>query len=401
MSDLPEDIVRDIAAIARIDAVPSLLRVICQTTGMGFAAVARVTDGSWTACAVQDEIAFGLPAGGQLEIGSTLCRESRAALKPIAIDHVAIDPVYRDHDTPRIYGFQSYISVPIVLADGSYFGNLCAIDPKPAKVSDDRTVNLFTLFAELIAVHLESDRKRQVDQSALLDERATGELREQFIAVLGHDLRTPLAAVSALTQLLQRQSDEPAKVLTIAQRIATNTRRMAALIDDVLDFARGRLGGGFGVELAEVPDLAGALHDVVDELRDTHPQRTLEAAIDIRGSVRCDRGRLQQLVANLLGNALSHGSPTAPVRFTASTEADAVVLAVHNHGEPIPPHSLRQVFSPFWRRSTAGARDGLGLGLFICAQIVSAHRGTLEVSSSADDGTRFVVRLPIESAVAG
>jgi GAF domain-containing protein len=192
MDDSDEAIARDVATIGRIGAVPSMLRVICKNTGLGFAAVARVTEGTWTACAVQDDIQFGLLPGGQLNVHTTLCSESRAMRRPVVIDHASTDPVYREHHTPRIYNIESYISVPIILPNGDYFGNLCAIDPRPAMISDARTLTMFTLFAELIALQLESENERSATEAALLTERTTAELREQFIAVLGHDLRNPL-----------------------------------------------------------------------------------------------------------------------------------------------------------------------------------------------------------------
>ena len=136
MDDSPDAIRRDVEAVGRISSVPSLLKIICRNTGMGFAAVARVTDGTWTACAVQDDIQFGLLPGGQLDVRTTLCIEARAARKPVVIDHASADPVYRNHHTPRLYNIESYISVPIVRPDGEYFGNLCAIDPRPLRVSD-------------------------------------------------------------------------------------------------------------------------------------------------------------------------------------------------------------------------------------------------------------------------
>jgi signal transduction histidine kinase len=394
MGDSAEEIADDVAMVGRIDAVPSLLRVICQSTGMGFAAVARVTDGTWTACAVQDDIAFGLAPGGQLDVDTTLCKESRQARAPVVIDHASLDPAYAAHHTPQLYGIESYISVPIVLSDGAYFGNLCAIDPRPAKVSEPRIVAMFTLFADLIGVHLENERQRQIERAAFLDEKAAGELREQFIAVLGHDLRSPLAAIQASAQLLVRPGADPARVPAIAGRIGGSAKRMAALIDDVLDFARGRLGGGFGVTLTDTDDLGATLADLVAEVQASAPSRKVEVDIDIRHRVRCDRGRLQQLAANLLTNALIHGDAATPARFSARTDDRGFVLQVTNQGEPIPPNALSQVFAPFWRRATSNARDGLGLGLFICAQIVQAHGGTLEVVSSAEQGTTFTARLP-------
>jgi len=397
VDETANDIARDLAAVARIDSLAALLQVVCKTTSMGFAAVARVSDSSWTACAVHDEIGFGLKPGGQLEIGTTLCLESRAARAPVVIDHASIDPVYASHPTPRIYGIESYISVPIVLKSGEYFGNLCAIDPAPARPSRPEVLAMFELFANLIAMHLDDDRLRAAQARALLDEMATGQLRDQFIAVLGHDLRNPLAAVSASAALLLRASKDE-KVTVLAQRIATSSRRMAALIDDVLDLARGRLGGGIGIHLANVEDLGQALRDVVAELQAVHPGRSIDSQIWIDAGVKCDRSRIQQLATNLLANALTHGSATTPVVFSAVSQKGEFVLTVTNHGEPIPAESQARVFEPFWRSSASPARSGLGLGLFICAEIVKAHGGSLELTSSATAGTTFGARLPCVGA---
>jgi len=393
-SDDPQDIARDVAAVGRISAVPSLLKLICQNTGMGFAAVARVTDGTWTACAVQDDIQFGLAPGGQLDVQTTLCRESRAARQPVVIDHASQDPVYAGHHTPKLYKIESYISVPIVRPGGDYFGNLCAIDPRPRIVSDPRTVTMFTVFAELIALQLESeDHQREVEQALAL-ERATAELREQFIAVLGHDLRNPLAAVGATAELMVRSSAEP-QMVALGTRLRTTARRMSQLIDDVLDFARGRLGSGIGIEAREVPDLASYLRDVVAELREAHPERTVIERITIDRAVRCDRGRLQQLLSNLLGNALTYGAEGRPVVVSAAIDERTLVVTVANEGDPIAPENLALVFEPYWRPRTSKPGGGLGLGLYIGAQIVRAHGGELNVRSSADAGTVFEASLPI------
>jgi signal transduction histidine kinase len=394
--DSPSRIVEDVAAVARIDVVPSLLRIVCETTGMGFSAVARVTAGTWTACAVHDAIQFGLQPGGQLDVRTTLCRESRQARAPVVIEHASEDPQYKDHHTPRIYGIESYISVPIVLPDGTYFGNLCAIDRGPAKVSDPRVIGMFLGFAQLIAAQLANDRASALQQRALMNERAERELREQFIAILGHDLRGPLSGVLAGAEYLQRPAAGlDARAAAVATRIVSSARRMSALIDDILDFARGRLGGGFELRMADVHDVGDALREVAAEQQATHPTRELVVEIAAAHPVRCDRGRLQQLASNFLANALIHGSPATPVRLSAKVDDAWIVLTVTNEGEPIPEASLPHLFTPFWRRSQAGARQGLGLGLFICDQIVKAHGGTIEVISSADSGTTFAARLPI------
>jgi signal transduction histidine kinase len=393
MDDSAEAIARDIAAVGRISAVPSLLRLICQNTGMGFAAVARVTDGTWTACAVQDDIDFGLKTGGQLDVATTLCSESRAAREPVVIDHASLDPTYRDHHTPRIYNIESYISVPIIRPSGAYFGNLCAIDPKPAVVSDPRIVAMFTAFADLIAMQLESEERQTAAETALVDARATAELREQFIAVLGHDLRNPLSAVGATAQLLSRRT-EP-ELVRLGTRLGATTRRMSQLINDVLDLARSRLGAGMGVAMTETDSLAAALDDVVFELREAHPQRRIDADILIPRTVRCDTGRLQQLLSNLLGNALTYGAVDRPVRVNASIEGNELLLVVANEGTPIAPEDLVRVFEPYWRPLSSKPGGGLGLGLYICAQIATAHGGAMQVESSAESGTVFSARLPV------
>ena len=391
---LDPNLARDLEAVRRIDAVPSILRLICKNTGMGFAAVARVTDRDWTACAVQDEVNFGLGVGGQLDLQTTLCFESRNARATIVIDDFTQDPVYNGHHTSRIYNLGSYISVPIVLPDGSYFGNLCAIDAHPAQLSNQRTLGMFEVFADLIAIQLATEGRQMAAETALSSERENSSLREQFIAVLGHDLRNPLSAVMATAELLALRKNEP-DLVKIGQRLKSTSLRMARLIDDVMDFARGRLGSGIGVSIEQVDDLATALRVVVAEVREANPERVLADDIDLPTPVRCDRTRVQQLVSNLLGNAVTHGSEVLPIRVQARVVDAQIVLSVTNGGNVIQPETLSRVFEPYWRPASSKPGGGLGLGLYICKQIVSAHGGTLDVRSSEEEGTCFVAKLPI------
>jgi signal transduction histidine kinase len=394
MNDGPEDAAKALEAIGRIEVVPTLLAVLCETTGMRFSVVACVTDTTWTACAVQDEIGFGVKRGDQLAVNTTLCSESRAARIPIVIEHASADPLYHAHPAVKLYPIESHISVPIILSNGRYFGNLCAIDPSPAKVKEPRILSMFTRFASLIASQLETQLRHEQEHTALLDERAVGELREQFIAILGHDLRNPLQAVYAGCDLLEQKITDP-RLSAIASRIKTNVRRMSALIDDVLDFARGRLGGGLDVELTEVENINSGLMTVVQEVLDARGDCKIISNIDVGRPVRCDLGRLQQVASNLLTNAAMHGLPHSAIKITACADDDDLVLAVWNAGEPIPPESIDKIFQPFWRHSVSANRNGLGLGLHICSQIVRAHKGSISVTSSPEDGTQFTARLPL------
>ncbi|WP_066964569.1 GAF domain-containing protein [Rhizorhabdus dicambivorans] len=151
-----DDLQADIAAIQRIGCMSSMLELCCQVTGMGYAAVSRVTESSWIACAVRDEAGFGIAMGDELDVDTTICGEVRTGPRAILIDHVAEDPIFREHRTPRLYGFQSYISSPILRADGRLFGSLFAVDTAPAKLANSNAPNSFNLFARLIAMELDA-----------------------------------------------------------------------------------------------------------------------------------------------------------------------------------------------------------------------------------------------------
>jgi len=396
VSDSAEDIARDVAAVNRLAALPTLLEVLCDSTGMRFAAVARVSENTWTACLVKDEISFGVASGGQLELETTLCIESKRSSVPIVIEQASTDPRYRDHPAPKLYKFESYVSVPIVLSNGRYFGNLCAIDPAPAKVADPKILKMFTRFAALIGMLLDSEMARQEDQSALRGAHADNEVREQFIAILGHDLRNPLQAIYSAGVLLEKKITDPA-LQGVASRIRVSVKRMSCLINDLLDFARARLGEGMGVRVEEVEDIDAGLNAVVREFQDGQPERQILANISVTRKVRCDLGRVQQVASNLIGNALKHGAPEGTVKVSAQAEESDLVLNVWNAGEPISPENLDKICEPFWRHSSTGNREGLGLGLYICSEIVRAHGGTLSVTSTQESGTSFTARLPLDA----
>ena len=390
---MDSDFRADIDAVEAIAAVPTILNVVCRVTGMGFAAVARVTPQRWVCLAVNDEIAFGLKPGGELKVETTICHEVRQARDAVVIDHVAEDEVFCKHHTPATYGFQSYISMPIFLKDGSFYGTLCAIDPRPAKLKNPAVIGMFKLFAELIAFHLEAGHRLASAQADLHDARATSLLREQFIAVLGHDLRNPLASIAAGTRLMQKTKLED-KAVTILDMMGKSVARMSALIDNVMDFARGRLGSGLAVMRTAEP-LAPALQHVVDELRSAYPDRRIEAAFDLARPVQVDRERVAQLLSNLLGNALVYGAEGEPVRVSVSTTATDFALSVSNTGPAIPPETMQRLFQPFARGDVRPNQQGLGLGLYIASEIARAHGGTIEVTSTEDE-TRFTFRMPLE-----
>ncbi|WP_019052009.1 GAF domain-containing protein [Sphingobium xenophagum] len=149
-----DDFAASVAAHGDDDRIRAILEQVCQTTGMGFAAVARVTEDRWVACQIVDRIEFGLDPGGELEIKKTLCDDIRRCGEGIYIDHVAMDQDWRTHHVPLFYGFQSYVSLPVILLDGSFYGTLCAIDPNPRSVSAPAIVAAMQDYARSIGAIL-------------------------------------------------------------------------------------------------------------------------------------------------------------------------------------------------------------------------------------------------------
>lgn len=216
--------------------------------------------------------------------------------------------------------------------------------------------------------------------------------REMFLAILGHDLRTPLGAVitSATFMLELGELEEP--YLTLMTRIASSSRRMDRMVGDLLDLTRSRLGGGISIQRTDM-DMQAAVREAANEIGSLHPTARIDVRIsgDVQG--RWDPDRVSQILTNLVGNAVEHGAPEGPVTVTVSGEPEAVMIAIHNHGLPIPATLARRIFDPMKRRQS-GSSPHLGLGLYIAERIVMAHGGRIAVESSAAAGTTFSVYLP-------
>lgn len=221
--------------------------------------------------------------------------------------------------------------------------------------------------------------------------------RQLFLAILGHDLRNPLTAIRMSAQLVSPKNGDLNSIEALSM-IVTETKAMAKLISDMIDFASTLLGSAMPLNCEPV-DLQKLCHEVVDGFRATHPQRTLQ--FNPRGDLtgNWDAARIRQVVSNLLGNALQHGSPEGPVELSVASEGSTVVLSVHNEGAPIPPEVLPTLFNPLVRHAAVEsalqrAQGSIGLGLYIVREIVSAKGGTITVASTAQQGTTFTVRIP-------
>ncbi|MFL5240024.1 MAG: ATP-binding protein [Rhizomicrobium sp.] len=308
---------------------------------------------------------------------------------------------YETHIAPllRMQGFFNEFALDFLTESGDRM-------PVIANAVEQRTPDGELLSTRLVVLKATDRRRyerelvdaRTTATESLKSERETAELREQFIAVLGHDLRNPLAAISAGARILQRSGAlREDKDLRVLDMINTTVTRMSDLINNILDFARGRLGGGLTLSRDATRPLEPVLDQVVDELRTAWPGRVIESDFAITERVNCDRMRIGQLASNLIGNALTHGSPDEPVRVGARTDGGVLELWVANAGDPIPPSAMDKLFEPFFRGDVRDSRQGLGLGLHIASQIAQAHGGRIAVTSTPAE-TRFVLTMPLRVA---
>jgi PAS domain S-box-containing protein len=223
----------------------------------------------------------------------------------------------------------------------------------------------------------------------------TAEFRERFLGVVSHDLRNPLNAILLSANALLRAEGLPASHTKMVRRIVTSGERMVRMIGELLDFTRGRLGGGIPIH-RQPANLRHLCRHVLEELEISHPGRELRLKADGHFLGEWDPDRLTQLLGNLGKNALDYSPAGTVVDFTLHDEGDCVRVEVHNEGPSIPHKLLSGIFEPF-RRAVEGdghPTSGLGLGLYIVEQIARAHGGTVSVRSTVEEGTTFILRLP-------
>ena len=220
--------------------------------------------------------------------------------------------------------------------------------------------------------------------------------RDIFLAILGHDLRAPLQAVKMSTEMLLRKAPLDSKGLSLVGNIQNGARHMGAMVSDLLEFVRSRLGSSLPIEPKPM-NLADAAREAIAEACAGRPDCQVHLHTDGDTQGQWDRGRIDQLLQNLIGNALQHGLNGQVPTLSLDGTADSVELRMHNFGPPIPQAALGTVFDPLVRSATeelGSNSTSLGLGLFIVKEVVQAHRGTIEVASSEAGGTTFTVVLP-------
>jgi signal transduction histidine kinase len=386
-AQMTQEFQNDIYTISNIHAVPTILEVVCRSTGMRFAAVARVTERRWVACSVLDEIDFGLKPGDELRIESTICNEIRQSRQSVIIEHVAEEPDWCNHVTPATYGFQSYISMPIILADGSFFGTLCAIDPLPAQIKTAATIGMFRLFAELIAKHLDGAKK-------LAEVERSNEALQRFAAIASHDLREPLRQVSIFTQLLvKKQKPLDTESQKYFDFVEAGTARMGKLLDGLMEYTQLDAASSTPLQTA---DIEAALNEALKGLALSLHESGAIVTRDSLPQVHGNPSQLAELLQNLISNALKYrGKETPRIHVSAARQENAWLVSVRDNGIGISTEHRKKIFEAF-ARLHGREIEGTGLGLAFCAKVIELHGGRIwaEANVDATNGCTFCFTLP-------
>lgn len=294
----------------------------------------------------------------------------------------------------RMQGFVDEIAMEFVGRDGARIQTLVnGIERRDE--TDAHTLTRLAVFKATERRRYERAliETREATERAALAERESSQLREQFIAVLGHDLRNPLASISSGVRLLTERETVSARGGRILSLMLGSVMRASELVDNVMDFARGRLGGGIALSRDSLAPLAPVLEQIVAEIVSTAPDRVIRANIAIDEPVDCDRVRMGQLLSNLLGNAVTHGSKAIPITVAAFATDGILTISVANGGAPIDDATRARLFQPFFRGELRANQVGLGLGLHIASEIAKAHGGALEVTSDERE-TCFTFSMP-------
>ncbi len=310
------------------------------------------------------------------------------------INHASSDERVSEHPGLKIYGIESYIAVPLLRRDGSYFGTLCALDPLPAQL-DETNFGIFELLSQLISFELEAEDEK------IAREAQIGALND-LVSIAGHDLRQPLSALRLRAQMTARRAKREGVSPELAAQLdglVTDTQRAILLTDSLLDVGRIQ-AGSFTLEEAEI-DLAVLVQQVVEDVKTSSPNHSFQLETPHSLTVKGDGLKLGQVIRNLLDNAVKYSpESTQPIEVKLSPlPTSEALFQVRDYGIGVAESELSKLFQRQYRSSNAleSGISGSGLGLYISQKIIEAHQGKLWAELADGGGMLFQATLPLIS----
>ncbi len=394
----------DIEDIQSLSIIPTILDVICESTQMGFAAIARVTEDTWVTCGVLDKLSFGLSVGDELDISTTFCDQVRKTDQIVVIDHVDTDNTYVNHPIPKQYGFQSYISVPIIKKNGEFFGTLCALDLKPNKVNNAKVIDMFNMFSGLISSHL--DVVKTMNSQVDLIKKKEDEL-ENYSFITSHDLQEPLRKIQFLTDLLEHNETRnlSKKGKKLFNSIKTSATRMRNIVNDLLKYSQNAPNPN----LIEDVKMHKLILRVEFRLIEIFKQNNSKLIINDLGKLPVLPLQMEQLFFNLFSNSLKFKHPERDLVITINStiasganfnvekllkDVEYCEIEVTDNGIGFDPIYSEKIFKMFQYLKPSEDNKSTGMGLAIAKRIAHNHEGEIIATSIPNVSTTIKIYIP-------
>ena len=401
-----ENFNQNIQDVQSIKILPTILDVILQSTGLGFAVVARVTSDKWITCATRDNLQFGLVPGDELDIKTTFCRDVRSTKTLVVIDYVDQDDKFCNNPIPIQYGFQSYISVPITLQDGTFFGTLCALDPAPNKLNNAKVIGMFTSYAELISFHLDAIEKMRLKD---LEIKKKNFQLESFDFVSSHDLQEPLRKIQMFSSVILEKNNQNLtnEVVRYLDGIKNESQRMRNILNDLLVFSEYKKSSQEFV----VTDLNSIVENIRKRLSKEFSECSGKIVLDELPSVPIKPDQIEQLFYNLIINAITFRSNHCDLEISISSKIEKGIdlsyekldanttyctLTLTDNGTGFDPRYNEKIFGMFNRLDKEKHCNSTGIGLTIARRITENHNGFIIANGNLNKGASFTVYLPMK-----
>lgn len=441
---LSPDIQHDIQHIQQINIIPTVLESLSTTLGLGWTAVSRVTDNQWIACSVKDELGFGLGPGDQIPFEDTFCKSVRNSGNLVVMDDAPNDETYCEHPIPKKFGFRAYLSFPITLPDGTFFGTLCGLDPESKKMNTPSVRKMFKLYSDLIGYHVYHQRELAAQLNSgevtvpeelpqhlaaqmnfissleknvvetvqdlvaqnILIERMRDDL-QRYTSISSHQLQEPLRKIQVISSLiLDREADtlDP-KSRKYFKRITKSATRMRDLIDALISYTQTAFQHGHFKSSSLEELLLKASGSLTHEIESTN------ATIELNGEVNLNvnEAQFQMLLEQVIGNSIKFAHPDRDPKIIIegrqishdfSSESVQALnrgycqVSITDNGQGFEPKSADEMFGLFRTIPGPGSKHGSGAGLAIAKKIVENHQGFIQAHGVPGEGARIDIYVP-------